>query len=81
MTIIANFKDHSLLLMSLFVAFFLYFSLTGLDVLPKLYSDDFPQAYFDLVNKAETGGEIPVNGKYRHEEFKAMYDAFVNRIK
>jgi hypothetical protein len=47
--------------------------------LPKLYSDQFPQAYFKLVNNAETGKEKPVNGKYRHEEFKAMYDQFVER--
>jgi hypothetical protein len=28
-------------------------------ILPKIYSNEFPQAYFELVNKAESGKEMP----------------------
>jgi hypothetical protein len=53
--------------------------LTRIGVLPSMYSDEYPQAYFKLVNKAETGKEKPVNGKYRHQEFKEKYDDFLER--
>jgi len=66
-----------LLLISLFFIFFLYYGFTGIGTLPRIYSDEYPQAYFELVNNAETGKEAPVNGKYKHEEFKEKYDRFV----
>jgi hypothetical protein len=63
--------------MTLFVLFTAYMGLTKFDILPKMYSDEYPQAYLDLVKQAEAGGEKPVNGKYKHEEFKELYDQFV----
>jgi hypothetical protein len=76
---IARFKDSSILLITLFLLFTAYMGFTKIGVLPKMYSDEFPQAYFELVNQAETGKEQPVNGKFRHEEFKEKYDRFVER--
>ena len=78
-SILAGFKDRLYLLLSLFIIFSLYFGLSGAGILPKLYSDKFPQAYFELVNKAETGKEEPVNGKFKYQEFKKNYDQFVER--
>jgi hypothetical protein len=77
--VLAHNKDQSLLLISLFFIFSLYVGFTATGILPELYSDEFPQAYFELVNKAESGKEMPVNGKYKHEEFKKMYDQFLKR--
>ncbi len=73
------FKDRSVLMGSLFLAFALYAGLTRYDLIPKMYSDEFPQSYLMLVKEAEFGQEKPVNGKYKHQEFKAMYDRFVER--
>jgi hypothetical protein len=78
-SLITHFKDQSPLLISLYFIFSLYFAFTVTGILPKLYSDKFPQAYFELVNQAETGKETPVDDKYKHEEFKKMYDQFVKR--
>jgi hypothetical protein len=77
--VIAGFHDRFYLLSSLFILFSLYLALTTNGVLPKLYSNKFPQAYYELVNQAETGKEKPVDGKFRYEEFKKMYDQFVQR--
>jgi hypothetical protein len=77
--VIGSFKDRSVLLLSLFIIFSLYLGFTSTGILPKLYSDEYPQAYFELVNKSETGNEKAVNGKYKYEEFKKMYDEFVSR--
>jgi hypothetical protein len=77
--IIAGFKDRIYLLLSLFIIFSLYFGLSGAGILPKLYSNKFPQAYFELVNNAETGKEKPVNGEFKYQEFKKSYDQFVER--
>jgi hypothetical protein len=42
---------------------------TKIELVPELYSDEFPQSYFQLVKQAETGREVPVNGKFKHEVF------------
>jgi hypothetical protein len=57
----------------------LYFGLSGTGILPKLYSNKFPQAYFEMVNNAETGKEKPVNGEFKYQEFKKSYDQFVEK--
>lgn len=75
--IIIHAKDRSPVLATLFILFSLYTGLTLVGVLPGMYSDEFPQAYFEMVNKSETGLEEPVDGKYRHEEFKKQYDQFL----
>ena len=76
---VARFKDSSVVLITLFLLFTAYMGFTKIGVLPKMYSDEFPQAYFNLVNQAEAGKENPVNGKFKHEEFKEKYDRFVER--
>jgi len=76
---VTTFKDRSLVLMALFVLFTAYMGLTTVGVLPKMYSDEFPQAYFKLVDEAEKGNEKPLNGKFSHEAFKEKYDVFVER--
>ena len=76
---VLKFKDRSVVLLTLFVLFTAYMGLTKVGILPKMYSDEYPQAYFELVKQAETGNEKPVSGKYKHEEFKEMYDQFVSR--
>jgi hypothetical protein len=76
---VARFKDRSIVLLSLFLLFTAYMGLTKIDALPRMYSDKFPQAYFELVRQAESGVEKPVDGKFKHEEFKEKYDRFVNR--
>jgi hypothetical protein len=76
---VLKFKDRSIVLLTLFILFTAYMGLTKIDILPKMYSDEYPQAYFELVKQAEAGEEKRVNGKYKHEEFKEMYDRFVSR--
>ncbi len=76
---VTRFKDRSIVLLSLFLLFTAYMGLTKVDLLPRMYSDEFPQAYFELVRQAESGDEKPIDGKFKHEEFKEMYDRFVNR--
>lgn len=78
-TIIAGFKDRSILIISFFIIISLYTGLNRINVLPDLYSDDLPQAYYDLLNHAETGKEKSVKGKYAYEEFKQKYDQFLER--
>jgi hypothetical protein len=76
---VAQAKDRSGVLAILFLLFTVYMGFSKIGMIPPLYSDEFPQSYYKLVNQAETGKEKPVNGRYRHEEFKAMYDKLVNR--
>lgn len=74
-----RFRDHSIILIAVFLIFTGYMGLTKFGVVPRMYTDEYPQAYFQLVNKADAGLEDSVNGKYKHEDFKEMYDRFVSR--
>lgn len=76
---VLRFKDRSVVLLTLFLLFTAYMGFTKIGVLPRMYSDEYPRAYFELVNAAESGREKPVDGKYKHEEFKEQYDRFVAR--
>jgi hypothetical protein len=78
-SIFAGFRDRLFLLLSLFIIFSLYFGLSDAGVLPKLYSNKFPQAYFEMVNNAETGKEKPVDGEFKYQVFKKSYDQFVEK--
>ena len=80
---ITQFKDHSIIIVSLFLLFSLYVSFTRIGVLPAIYSDEYPQAYFNLVNKAASKEEKPVDGRYKHEDFMEKYQQFLkhNKVK
>lgn len=78
-TFVSRVRDRSIVLSALFLLFTAYMGLTRIDFIPKMYSDEFPQKYFELVNQAEAGQEKPIDGKYKHEEFKELYDKFVER--
>jgi hypothetical protein len=74
--IIVKRRDNSILLICLFFLFTLYTSFTRFGLIPKLYSDEYPQAYFEMVRQAESGKELPVNGKYKYQQFKNNYDSY-----
>ncbi len=74
---ITQFKDHSIIIVSLFLLFSLYVGLNRIGVLPVIYSDEFPQAYYKLVNDAASKKEKPVDGIYKHEAFKEKYEEFI----
>jgi hypothetical protein len=76
---IAKIRDRSIVLLALFILFTSYIGLTKYDIIPTMYSDQYPQAYFELVTKTETGAENTKQGKNNHEEFKAQYDKFIER--
>lgn len=76
---VKNFKDHSIIIVSLFLLFSFYVGLNRIGALPGIYSDEFPGAYSELVNKASSKKEKPVNGKYKYEEFMEQYEQFLKR--
>jgi hypothetical protein len=78
---VSRLKGNSILIIALFLLFTFYRGFTITKILPKVYSDEFPQTYFELVNKAESGKENLVNGKYKYQEFKEKYDEFIEQSK
>jgi hypothetical protein len=79
MQMITGYRDHSIVLASLFLLFSLFAAFNKAGLVPGIYNDEFPRAYYKLVNEASAGKEKPVNGIYRHEEFKKSYDRFIKR--
>jgi len=74
-----RFENRTVVLLIIFTLFSLYIGLTKIDVIPQIYTDEFPQAYFELINRAESGNETPVDGRFDHERFKEQYDLFIRR--
>lgn len=74
---VINFKGHSIILGVLFTLFSLYFGLNKAGVLPAIYSDEYPKAYFVLLQQATSGKEKTMNGKYKYQEFLEEYDRFL----
>jgi len=80
---ITGYRDHSIVLALLFLLFSVFTALNKADLLPGIYSDEYPRAYNELVNGAASGKEKKVDGKYKYEEFKENYEQFLkhNSIK
>lgn len=76
-TMVTQLKDHSIIIVSLFLLFSLYVGFNRIGMLPAIYSDEFPRAYFELVEKATSKEEKPVSGKYRYEQFMEEYQQFI----
>ena len=68
--VVTHFKDHSIIIVSLFLLFSLYVGFNKTGLIPGIYSDEFPQAYYKLVEDAASKNEKPVDGKYNYEKFK-----------
>lgn len=77
MQMVTGYRDHSIVLASLFLLFSLFAAFNKAGLVPGIYSDEFPRAYFELVDKATSGKEKPVDGKYKYEEFMEKYQQFV----
>jgi hypothetical protein len=74
---VSKYKGHSVMLATLILLFSLYFGLNRIGVLPAVYSDKYPKAYFELVEQAATNKEKPINGKYKYQEFMQKYNQFL----
>ncbi len=71
-------KDHSLVLLVLFALFTAYMGLTKIGAAPTMYSDELPQAYFELVKQGDAG-KLSREEKLQVNNFKEMYDGFVEK--
>lgn len=78
---VTGYRDHSIILASIFLLFALYTGLNRMGVLPGIYSDQYPRAYFKLVDDATIGKEKAVNGKYKYDLFMEKYQQFLKRHK
>jgi hypothetical protein len=78
---ITGYRDHSIVLTLLFLLFSLFTAFNKAGLIPNIYSDEFPRAYFELVNNATSKNEKPIDGKYKYEEFIKKYQQFLKRNK
>jgi hypothetical protein len=72
-------EPRAVMLLSIFMLFSLYIGLNKVNLIPAIYSDEYPRAYFDLVSQAETGNEEPVDGQYQHDRFQEEYQKFIEK--
>ena len=78
---VRKYRGHSIFIITLIVMFSFYVGFNKVGILPGIYSDEYPRAYFELVDKATTGKEKAVGGKFLHEEFMERYRQFVRKNK
>lgn len=78
---IRQYKGHSIIIITLIIMLSFYVGFNKVGILPGVYSDEFPRAYFKLVDDATKGKEKAVDGTYKHEEFMDQYKKFINNNK
>jgi len=81
MQMITGYRDHSIVLASLFLLFSLFAAFSKVGIIPGIYSDEFPRAYYDLLNKPGSQREKSPDGKYKYQEFLDQYQLFLKRHK
>jgi hypothetical protein len=74
---VRRFRDHSVIIVSLFLLFSLYVGFNRVGILPDIYTDEFPRAYFKLVDEASSRKEKAVGGRYKYEDFMEEYQLFL----
>ena len=79
--LVTGYQDHSIVLGLLFLLFSLFAAFNKAGLLPDIYSDEMPQAYYKLVNDAVSRKEKPVERRFKYEEFKEKYDLLLKHIK
>jgi hypothetical protein len=77
--IVSRSRDKSVLLISLFFIFSLYMGFTSLGLLPKMYSNEYPQAYYKLLSNSGKKEMSSAELRKKQEEFKIRYDALVKK--
>ncbi len=77
-TMVRQYKGHPVIIITMIIMFSFYIGFNKIGLLPGIYSDEYPRAYFKLVDDATTGKEKAVEGKYKHEEFMEQYEEFLN---
>jgi len=73
-------SGHSIILIVGFSLITFYSGLSMIGFLPPLYTNKIPKTYIELINKAETGKEITIDGFYKHELYKKAYDDFIKKM-
>jgi hypothetical protein len=77
---ITGYRDHSIVLALLFLLFSVFTALNKADLLPGIYSDEYPRAYNELVNGAASGKEKTADSKLKHEDFMEQYKLLLKHI-
>ena len=72
-------KNKAGMLFLFFTLSAFYMGLSNFRIIPSIENSDKPGTYIELINKAETGQEKPINGKYEHEIYKEYMDKFIER--
>lgn len=76
-TLIWKIRDHSVIIASLFLLFTLYFGMNKLGIVPGIYSDEYPKAYFEMVNNTDKAKKKTPDGRYTYEMFMEQYKDFI----
>lgn len=76
-SLVKRYRDHSVVIITIFLLFSLFTVFNRAGIIPAIYSDQYPQVYYKLVNEATTRKEKPVDGKYRYELFMEKYSRFL----
>ena len=72
-------KTKTGLLFLFFISSVLFSGLGYLKVIPAIQNAEQPKDYIELINRAESGQEKLVDGKFQHEKYKEAMEKFLDR--
>ena len=73
---LAVIPNRSFLLLSLFLLFTIYTAARVINFIPEIQSSTMPKGYYELVKEAENGKDIPLDGRYKYQEYRARIENF-----
>lgn len=77
--VIGRFRDRSFIVASFCFLVSFYGLLVGRGLLPPLYSDDYPKAYFDMQTSGKSGKDDTLRPEQKQQAFKTQYEDFVQQ--
>lgn len=75
---VSGYRDHSIVLAILFLLISLFTGLNQAGILPGLYFDEYPRAFYEIMGKSSEGsGKI----KQKQDAFMEQYDLLLKHMK
>ena len=68
--------NRAYLLLALFLLFTIYTTASLLDFIPEVQSSTMPNGYYKLVKEEENGTDIPVDGRFRYQDYRIKMENF-----
>lgn len=74
---LSSLPNQSMVLITFFIIASIYSAGVTFKIIPDIHSSKLPDGYYELVKQAESGEDIPVDGKFKFETYQEKMERFI----